>query len=299
MKIEGKFIASQIKVNLKKQVFNLKNKNIIPHLAVILIGNDPSSHTYVRQKQKVGEDIGIKITLAYKQQTITKEELYETVNTFNKDKNIHGIIIQRPVASDITKEELDLMVDPYKDVDGFHPNSKFTPPIACAVIKILEWIFKNAKLTSEEGSPSSHGRNFSEMEEFNKDFINWLKKQEILVIGRGETAGKPIVEVLQKMRIKPEIAHSKTTNLKELCLRSDIIITCVGKSNVVRHQMLSKKTILIGVGLHQEYGKLQTDYNQEEISQKIVYYTPVPGGVGPVNVACLFENLLQAVKLSI
>ena len=284
MKIDGKLIASQIKTDLKEKITSFRQKNIIPHLAVILIGNDPSSETYVRQKLKFGEEIGGKVSLEVGPRT--RSDLVRTVNKLNRDTSVHGVIIQRPLPIDISKEELDRIVIPAKDVDGFRPNSPFTPPIANAVIKTLEYVEKD--LCNNPNSPLK--QNYCE------PFFLWLKNQKILVIGRGETAGKPITEILQKLGAQITVAHSKTTNFEELCLASNIIISCVGRPNIVRHQFVTNKTVLIGVGLHQENGRLRTDYNQEEIADKVAYYTPVPGGVGPVNVACLFENLLNAIN---
>src|SRR3989344_5185837 len=138
MMIDGRLIASEIKLKLKKQIVSLKSKNITPHLAVILAGSDPSSHTYVRQKQKIGEEIGAKVTI---NQPTQLNDLVKLVQSLNADPAVHGIIIQRPLPFDIPKTQLDQLVTPKKDVDGFHPDSPFTPPIALAVLKILEWVF--------------------------------------------------------------------------------------------------------------------------------------------------------------
>lgn len=275
MKIDGKQIASQIKEELKTKVVALRRKKILPHLAVILVGTDPNSIIYIRRKQKLGEEIGVKVTVYRKDARKEKEELISLVKKLNKDKTVHGIIIQRPVPIAMDKEELDKIVTWEKDVDGFHPKSPFTPPVALAVIKLLEWVYAAAN-----NNPNN--------------FLPWLNKQKILIIGRGETAGKPIAKTFAKMKITFSVGHSQTNNLKELCLKSNIVISCVGKPNILRHTMINKKSTVIGVGLHTENGKLATDYNQEEIGAKAAYWTPIPGGVGPVNVACLFENLLKA-----
>lgn len=278
MKIDGKLIASTIKETLKEQVSSLGKIHIIPHLAVILIGNDSSSVTYVAQKTKAADFIGAKITVIRKSADFDANKLPLIIQKLNNDPQVHGIIIQRPLPFSYDPNKLDNMVIPTKDVDGFHPKTTFAPPVASAVMKILDWI-KN------------------DLNKNNRKKIlltDWLKIQKILVIGRGETAGKPIANYMKKNTIKIDIAHSQTTNIKKLCLSSDIIITCVGRPHIVRHDMVNKKTILIGVGLHPENDKLQTDYIQDEISEKVAYYTPVPGGIGPVNVSCLFENLLAA-----
>lgn len=286
MRVDGKIIASEIKKELAKRVREIHSQNILPHLAVILVGDDPSSQAYIRQKKKVGEEIGIKIS-KIKDQRSKRVELISLVNKLNHDSSIHGVIIQRPLPVKIDKDELDKLVIPQKDVDGFHPKSPFTPPVALAVLRILKYVF----LTTKK-------QYFIITNNYEGEFIKWLKEKKILIIGRGETAGTPVANTFKKMNINFNVAHSQTKNIKELCLLSDIIISCVGKPNIVRRQMITDKTTLIGVGLHLENGKLQTDYNQEEVSQKALYYTPVPGGVGPVNVACLFENLVKAASIT-
>ncbi len=307
MIIDGRLIASEIKSHLKDQVSQFKKKHIIPHLAVILIGDDPGSIVYINQKKKVGEEIGVKVTIYNypfmrdgNNIPLTKE-IYNLLDKLNKDPKVHGIIIQRPIPIDISKNDLDLLVTATKDVDGFHPKTEFTPPVASAIFRILEYVYMTSK---------SHFYAIAQKWD-NEKFIKWLKEKKILVIGRGETAGRPIANYFRENSIKITVAHSQTTNLEELCLRSKIIISCVGKAKnilrqqngvvkyfpIVRHDMVNKNTILIGVGLHPENDKLQTDYNQNEISTKVAFYTPVPGGVGPVNVACLFENLINSSKL--
>lgn len=266
MRIDGKLIAESIKEDLKERIEKLKEKGITPHLAVVLVGNDPSSVSYVNQKKKVGEEIGAVVSLYRLSQ---KVELLELVNLLNKDLSVHGIILQRPNPLHIPKEELDLLVVPKKDVDGFHPVSPFTPPIALAVLKILTSIFT----------------------------IDKIKTKKILIIGRGETGGKPIADTLKKMRIQFQVAHSKTEHIENLTKNADIIISCVGRPHILRHSILNKKTILIGVGMHPEEDKLKGDYDVDEVKDLVSAYTPIPGGVGPVNVACLFSNLLDATRL--
>ena len=310
MLIDGREIASEIINTLKKKVINQKIKGQSPHLAVILVGNDLGSTAYVRAKKSLGKEVGIKVSI-YPHQiannekmindlnhlSLDKKQLVELVSRLNKDPSVHGIIIQRPLPIDITKEELDLLVVPKKDVDGFHPQTRFDPPITKAVERILFWVYRNETNKLEHWS-------IGDLEHF----YRWLCNKPILVIGRGETAGKPIAKYLLKKGAQVTIAHSKTENLTELCQMSNIIISCVGKRTIlrstegsrnngawiVRHQMITNKTVLIGVGLHSEDGKLNTDYNSEDIKNIVAYYTPVPGGVGPVNVACLMENVVSA-----
>ena len=265
MKIEGRKIALEIEKSL--------HINTVPTLAVILIGKDASSLNYVSQKLKVGIKTGIKVKLFRYDLNINIKTLEKFVISLNQDKKIHGIIIQRPVPLAVSSKRLNIMVSPNKDIDGFHPRSRFDPPVALAVTEILKSI-----------------RPFN--------FITWLKKQIILIIGRGETAGKPIAKYFIKKDFKVTVAHSQTINLKEMALSSNIIISCVGKSDIVRHDMVNSSTILIGVGLHLKDNKLKPDYREEDIASKVAFYTPVPGGVGPVNVIMLMKNVIKAAKLA-
>ncbi len=283
MKIDGKLIASTIKETLKEQVSSLRKINITPHLAVILIGDDSSSITYVAQKQKAADFIGAKITVIRKSADFDANKLPVIIQNLNYDPDVHGIIIQRPLPFSYDRNKLDNMVTSTKDVDGFHSNTKYTPPVASAVAKILDWIKNDIYKNNRKKLL----------------LTDWLKIQKILIIGRGETAGNPIANYMKKNKVKIDIAHSQTIDIKKLCLSSDIIISCVGRPHIVRHDMIRKKTILIGVGLHPENNKLQTDYDQFEIASKVSYYTPVPGGIGPVNVACLMENLIEASQFTI
>src|SRR3989344_7714182 len=267
MLIDGREIASEIINTLKKKVINQKIKGLSPHLAVILVGNDPGSAAYVRAKKSLGKEVGIKVSI-YPHQiannekmindlnhlSFNKKQLVELVGRLNKVPSVHGIIIQRPLPFDITKEELDLLVVPKKDVDGFHPQTRFDPPIAKAIERILFWVYRNETNKLENWS-------IGELE----NFYRWLCNKPILVIGRGETAGEPIANYLMKKGAQITVAHSKTENMEGLCKSSQVIISCVGKSHVVRRQFVTNKTILIGVGIHSEEGKLKTDYYPEEI----------------------------------
>ncbi|KKS96680.1 MAG: Methylenetetrahydrofolate dehydrogenase (NADP+) / Methenyltetrahydrofolate cyclohydrolase, methylenetetrahydrofolate dehydrogenase (NADP+) / methenyltetrahydrofolate cyclohydrolase [Candidatus Gottesmanbacteria bacterium GW2011_GWA2_43_14] len=279
MIINGREIAVHLSENLKQRIDTLKQKNIFPRLAVMLVGHDRPSEKYVRQKVKLGEKLGVEVTVAMLDDSANPEELISQINGWNANSSVHGIIIQRPVHLAIESNKLDKLVAPGKDVDGFHPQSLFDPPVVLAVIEILKSVFNNSKKNK------------------NSNFFEWLNYKKILVIGRGETAGKPIAKYLTKNKIQFTVAHSSTENLKSATLSADIIISAVGKPNIVRHEMIPNKTILIGVGLHPENDRLETDYIQEEIADKALFYTPVPGGVGPVNVAMLMTNVVIAAEL--
>lgn len=268
MKIDGNQIANTILEELKIKVKKLQEKNITPNLAIILVGNDPASKAYVRQKELKGKLIGAKINIQHFPSFISQSNLLSTIQQFNNNNNIHGILVQQPLSPLINIERITQAIDPKKDVDGFHLQSKFEPPITAAVLKILEEV---------RGSTSE------------------VDVRKIVVIGKGETGGKLIIQAMKKMGIEPIVIDSKTKNPKVLTKTADIIISAVGKPNVIKSAMIKKGVILISIGLHKGTdGKLHGDYNEDEIKDIVSFYTPTPGGVGPVNVAMLLKNLLIA-----
>lgn len=279
MKIDGKVIAQEILEEIKKEVIKLKKKKINPHLAIILVGNDPSSEAYVRQKEIKAKEVGIKTTILYLPANITQEELFVTIEKFNNDNNVHGLIVQQPLPNQINEKKTVLKVNPRKDIDGLQPKSFYPMPLAVAILKILEDVF--VRLNLEKGAT----------------FKQWLKTQNIVVLGKGETGGGPIIKILKKSKVELAIIDSKTKNSKDLIKKADIIVTAVGKPDILKTEMFKKNVVLIGVGLYRgEDNKLHTDYNQEEIKDIASFYTPVPGGVGPVNVSMLLKNLVNASK---
>lgn len=288
MIVDGREIAQKIFSELKKRVEKLKEKDITPHLHIITITTDSASQAYVSQKKLKGGEIGAKITVENLSPNIKTEDLLERIRKLNNDNCVHGIIIQRPVPKHIDENTIANSIDPNKDVDGFHPNSKFTPPIALAVLKILEKVY-----ASTPGVDVQKPQRFS----------NWLGSKKIAVIGRGVTAGKPIIKTLEKMRITLNVETSKTEN-QEILKSSDIVICAVGKPNIIKKDDLKNSlpagrqgVILIGVGMFKgKDGKFYSDYNEEDIKDVASFYTPTPGGVGPVNVAMLLSNLIKGTE---
>jgi methylenetetrahydrofolate dehydrogenase (NADP+)/methenyltetrahydrofolate cyclohydrolase len=271
MVIDGKKIALIILTDLKRRVLTLNAKNIVPHLYIITLTDDLSSKSYVNQKKLRGEEIGVKITVDAENPNIQTQDLVEKINKLNADNSVNGIIVQRPLPKQIAEDEIALAVNPKKDVDGFNPDSKFKTPVVLAVLELLK---------------TTHPENFQE----------WLRLQNITVIGKGVTAGKPIINSLRKLGITPNIISSQTENPKEILQKSDIIISAVGKGNIFSESDVKRGVMLIGVGMHKEAdGKFQGDFNEEKIQDIASFYTPTPGGVGPVNVAMLMKNLVEAV----
>ncbi len=259
MRIDGKKIAEDIRRDLHKQIGDLIAHGITPKIAIITLGEESSWQAYVKQKIKVADELGIKAVL-FDLQDANEEKLLKLIRELENDPNYHGIIVQRPLPSYINKQKIIEAVSPEKDIDGFHPQSKFEVPVWLAVKKVLE--------DTESLNP-------------NLSFA---------VLGRGETAGGPITTGLKKLGISPVIIDSKTENAAELLKSADIIISAVGKSRVVTSENLKPGVILIGVGTHVENG----DYEETEIEQIAKAYTPTPGGIGPINLSFLFHNLITA-----
>jgi methylenetetrahydrofolate dehydrogenase (NADP+)/methenyltetrahydrofolate cyclohydrolase len=277
MKIDGRTIATNILFELKRKALKLKERGITPTMAVILIGDVQSSNAYVRQKELKAQEIGAEIKIFRFDETVTSEKLGTLIKKLDNDPKIHGIILQRPAPKSILAEHLEELISPVKEIDGFGKNSLYAVPVAAAVFTVLGEIFGNL---NED-----------------KSFSDWLKSKTIVVLGKGETAGQPIINYLQENEIEPLVVDSKTENKNAVTSKADILISAVGKRGVIDLSSLKNGVILIGVGLSaDEQGKTQGDYLDTDVEQISSFYTPTPGGVGPVNVALLMENLVQAAE---
>lgn len=283
MKIDGRAMARKIYVKLKKDVEVLHAKGIQPQLVVILVGNDAGSKAYIRQKINRGTEIGVLVILKRFPRHTSEKTLLAFVEKQNADPSVHGIIIQRPLPIQISSERLKSAVVPEKDVDGFHPESTFEPPLALAIMHILQEIY-----TKQNGSHLDSSIPFKQ----------WLSNKTIAFVGRGEAGGRPVISHVEKLGIPYSIVHSQTAHPRDILQTADIIISAVGKKAIITSTMLKKGVILIGIGLHKgEDGKLHGDYEEEEIKDIASYYTPTPGGVGPLNVAMLLSNLIQSTAI--
>jgi methylenetetrahydrofolate dehydrogenase (NADP+)/methenyltetrahydrofolate cyclohydrolase len=275
MKIDGRLIASNILNELKSKVSRLKENGIIPTMAVILIGDVQSSNAYVRQKELKAKEIGANIQIFRFAENVANEELEALIKKLDNDTKIHGIILQRPTPSHVQAEKLEQLITPEKEIDGFGKNSHYTVPVAAAVFEVLGEIFGNLR--------------------DDRSFSVWLASKEIVVIGKGETAGLPIINYFREREIEPIIIDSKTENANLIIQRADIIVSAVGKRGAINIADLRNGVILIGVGLSvSEEGKTQGDYDETDLEQLASFYTPTPGGIGPINVALLMENLVRA-----
>jgi methylenetetrahydrofolate dehydrogenase (NADP+)/methenyltetrahydrofolate cyclohydrolase len=278
MKIDGRQIAQNILSNLKKQTEKLKKKNIYPKLAIILVGGDPSSISYINQKEIKAGLIGIQTVIKHFPSNTSTATLLKSIEQFNSNKDIHGIIVQQPLPKQINRENIINAIDPKKDVDGFRSNSNFQMPIVSAVLKILEIVY-------------------SQTHEAQISFINWLKNKKIVIIGKGETGGKPIIKMFDGMKIFVDVIDSKTKNPENITKKADIIISAVGKASILKPEIIKRRAVLIGIGISRgESAKLMGDYDQNEVKNIASFYTPTPGGIGPINVAYLLKNLVDAAE---
>ena len=273
--INGKEIAENILNNIKKEV---ENFDVKPTLAVIIVGNDPASKVYVKNKIKKSEFLGFNSILKELPEDIQKEELLDVIKNLNNDKNVNGILLQLPLPKGLDEKDFLDEISPIKDVDGFTTyNSgklfKGEKPysIACTpkgIIKLLET--KNINL---EGKVA-------------------------VVVGRSNIVGKPVANLLLQKNATVIQAHSKTKNLPEILKLADIIISATGKEEFIKGDMVKEGAVIIDVGItRNKNGKLTGDVDFESVSQKASYITPVPGGVGPMTIATLMENTLELYKL--
>jgi methylenetetrahydrofolate dehydrogenase (NADP+)/methenyltetrahydrofolate cyclohydrolase len=275
MRIDGKTIAQKIFDNLQKKVAELKLRGIEPQLVIILVGEDPASVAYVKQKELKATKIGIKVTVVRFDANVTRSKLLDRIKRLNSDAEVHGIIVQRPLPDQIDGDIISKAIDIKKDVDAFLPNSPYTMPLAAAVVEIL--------------------RNIHSQAEENTSFEKWLKEKNVVVIGKGETGGGPTINLLKKMGVQAYIVDSKSQNPSKLTQNADIIICAVGRKGIVTKDMIKNGVILVAVGMFRgDDGKLHGDYEEENIKDVASFYTPIPGGVGPVNVAMLLGNVVTA-----
>ncbi|HEV2339300.1 MAG TPA: bifunctional 5,10-methylenetetrahydrofolate dehydrogenase/5,10-methenyltetrahydrofolate cyclohydrolase [Patescibacteria group bacterium] len=280
MIIDGRTIANSILENLSQRIRKLqKNYGIEPHLVVIRVGEDPAITSYIAQKEKMAKKIGAIVSVYNFPSNVTEDELKACLDFLQTKTNIHGTILQLPLPPHLDGKKLLLEIRAEKDVDGFRPNSQFPVPIAQAVIKCLKIPYVKVAEKTEQ------------------IFDEWLKSKTVIVIGKGKTGGQPVIDALQKKGIHPMIIDTRTEHPEVILKQADIIISAVGKEHVITKNILKKDVILIGIGIHMtDEGKFAGDYNETEIKDIASWYTPVPGGVGPVNVACLMENLVIATE---
>jgi len=278
--IDGKAVAKEVQQQIKQEVEGLERRwGIVPGLAVVLVGDDPASHIYIRNKERACKEAGIRSFEHLLPATIPEKELLVLVHQLNKDKNVHGILLQLPLPAHIHAEKVLEAIAPQKDVDGFHPVSQgrlvlgadgFKPCTPMGIMRLLASVGCDPK-----------GKN-------------------AVVVGRSNIVGKPVALLLLEKHATVTICHSRTANLREEVARADILVVAIGKAGLVRGDWVKRGAVVIDVGVNRlPNGKLAGDVEFDSAKERASAITPVPGGVGPMTICMLLFNTLKAAKDSL
>ena len=276
--IDGKKIAAELREDLKKEVSELKSKyNKVPGLTVILVGEDAPSQIYVRNKEKSAKEVGLKSELIKYPDTVEEKTVLNKIDELNRDETVSGILVQLPLPKHINKQKVIETILPSKDVDGFHPmnvgnlSSGYKSSIPCTPL--------GCYLMIKKIEPNLSGK-------------------KAVVVGRSNLNGKPMTQLLLKENCTVTITHSKTKDLKGECLKGDIIVAAVGIPEFVKGDWVKKDAIVIDVGINKTEKGIVGDVDFDEVSKVAKALTPVPGGVGPMTIACLIKNTIECFKRS-
>ncbi len=274
--IDGKKAAAELREELKKEVIQLKSKyNTVPGLTVILIGELAPSKIYVKNKEKSAIEVGLKSEVIRYPETVDEKTVLNKINELNNDVNVSGILVQLPLPKHINKQKVIETILPSKDVDGFHPmnvgnlSSGYESSVPCTPL--------GCYLLIKKIEPNLNGK-------------------KAVVVGRSNLNGKPMTQLLLKENCTVTITHSKTKDLRGECLKGDIIIAAVGIPELVKGDWVKKDTIVIDVGINKTEKGIVGDVAFEEVSKVAKAITPVPGGVGPMTIACLLKNTIECFK---
>lgn len=275
--IDGKAISAQIREEIaeKVRIYN-ETTGSRPGLAVVIVGENPASQVYVRNKKKACEQVGFNSWVYEMPENTTQDELNALVEKLNNDNEVHGILVQLPLPKHLDEEQVILQIKPEKDVDAFHPynvgritigNPQFLPCTPAGIMELL------------------HRSNLE------------ISGKECVVIGRSNIVGKPMALLLLSENGTVTVCHSKTRDLKEVCKRADILVVAIGKADFVTADMVKEGAVVIDVGMNRNAeGKLTGDVDFESVSEIASYITPVPGGVGPMTITMLLQNTLRAAE---
>jgi len=277
--INGKTVSAEIRNLLMQETAELKKKTgRMPGLATVLVGEDPASAVYVRNKNKICSEVGFQSFGQNLPTETTEAKLLDLIKELNENDAVNGILVQLPLPDHIDEEKVLLSVDPEKDVDGFHPinvgklaigNALLTPCTPTGIIALLDY------------------------------YAIEIAGKHAVVLGRSNIVGKPVANLLLQRHATVTICHSKTTNLKEITLQADILIAAVGRPHFVGSEMVKEGAVVIDVGINRVDGKLVGDVEFDPVAEKAAFITPVPGGVGPMTFAQLMKNTLNAFKATL
>ena len=274
--IDGKKVSAEIRGRLEKETAELKTTTgRAPGLATVLVGEDPASAVYVRNKNKICHEVGFQSFGQNLPAETTEEELLDIIKKLNSNDEVNGILVQLPLPDHIDSEKILLSIDPEKDVDGFHPinvgklaigNALLTPCTPTGIIALLDY------------------------------YKIEISGKHAVVLGRSNIVGKPVAHLLLQRHATVTICHSKTKNMQQVTRQADILIAAVGRPHFVNSDMLKEGVVVIDVGINRVDGKLTGDVEFDQVAEKAGLITPVPGGVGPMTIALLMENTLKAFK---
>lgn len=275
--LNGKELAKKIRTNLKAEVEELKKQKKYPKLAVIMVGNDQASSIYVKNKSKACDEIGIDFEEYLLPEETTMQELLSLITKLNEEKEIKGILLQSPIPAHLDIQKAFETINPKKDVDGFHPISvgqacigqdTFIPCTPLGIVRLLE------------------------------EYKIPIEGKNVVILGRSNIVGKPLMQCMLKKNATVTICHSKTRNIQEITKQADILIVAIGKPKFITEDMVKENAVVIDVGMNRlENGKLCGDIDFEGVEKKVSYITPVPGGVGPMTIAMLMQNVVKATKM--
>jgi methylenetetrahydrofolate dehydrogenase (NADP+)/methenyltetrahydrofolate cyclohydrolase len=276
MIIDGKKEAQLLREEIKKEIDSIKSKNNkVPGLTVILIGDFAPSQIYVKNKEKNAKEVGINSEVVRYSKEVIEQEVLNKIKELNDNDAVSGILVQLPLPPQINKEKIINAIDPAKDVDGFHPinvgnlSSGYNATVPCTPLGCL--------LLIKKVEPNLSGKH-------------------AVIIGRSNLNGKPMAQLLLKENCTVTIVHSKTKDLKTECLKADILVAAVGVANLVKADWVKENSIVIDVGINKVGDKIVGDVEFETVKEKTRAITPVPGGVGPMTIACLLKNTLECFK---
>ena len=275
--IDGKAVSAAVKAEVAEETAKLRDeKGLKVGLAVVIVGNDPASRVYVNNKKKACEAVGFQSFEYAMEENTTQEQLLDLVNVLNRDDRVNGILVQLPLPKHIDEKAVINAISPDKDVDAFHP-------INVGKIMIGEYSFLPCTPAGVMRLIESTGTD--------------ITGKQCVVIGRSNIVGKPQAMLLLQKNGTVTICHSKTRNLKEICLGADILVVAIGRANFVTGDMIKEGAVVIDVGMNRlDNGKLCGDVEFESAEKKASFITPVPGGVGPMTIAMLMKNTLTAAK---
>ncbi|HEX6594408.1 MAG TPA: bifunctional methylenetetrahydrofolate dehydrogenase/methenyltetrahydrofolate cyclohydrolase FolD [Bacillota bacterium] len=274
--LDGKKLGNELRLQMKEEVSQLKEKNIVPHLTVILVGDNPASKSYVNGKKKASGEVGISSDVIELPASTTEEHLLQTIERLNNDSSVHGILVQLPLPDHIEEQQVIEAIAPEKDVDGFHPinigrmmtgQNTFLPCTPFGIITMIR-----SKGISIEG-------------------------KHAVVIGRSNIVGKPVGQLLLNENATVTYCHSRTKNLQQLTTQADILVVAIGKPHAIGPDDVKDGAVVIDVGINRlDDGSLTGDVDFDQVKDKASFITPVPRGVGPMTITMLLHNTIKAAK---